>query len=90
MLHVQILPLGLPAPPGVGSVGPISAYGCGPSKSAAASDAIQQLQAKALRMHATAVVDVLIGPGGIGPCAAGYSATANGIAVAARGIPPTY
>ena len=90
MLQVQILPLGMPAPPGVGSVGPIMAYGCGTSVSAAGNDAVTQLQAKALRMRATAVMDVLIGPGGIGPCMAGYSATASGTAVAARGVPPTY
>ena len=90
MLHVPILPLGVPAPPGVGSVGPVSAYGCGPSPADAAGDAVQQLQAKALRMQATAVIDVLFGPGGIGPCQLGYSATASGTAVSARGVPPTY
>jgi len=90
MLHVQILPLGTPAPPGVGSVGPVSAYGCGPSPADAASDAVQQLQAKALRMQATAVISVLFGPGGLGPCQLGYSVTASGIAAAARGVPPTY
>jgi hypothetical protein len=90
MLHVGILPLGTPAPPGVGSVGPVSAYGCGPSPADAASDAVQQLQAKALRMQATAVIDVLFGPGGIGPCQLGYSATASGIAASPRGVPPTY
>lgn len=90
MLNVPILPLGAPPPPGTGSVGPVSAYGCGPSPSDAASDAVQQLQAKALRMQATAVVNVLFGPGGLGPCQLGYSTTASGIAVAARGVPPTY
>lgn len=91
MVHVPVLPLGIPAPPGVGSVGPISAFGCGQSATAASSDAVQQLQVKALRMQATAVVDVLIGPGGIiGPCQMGYNATASGIAVAARGVPPTW
>jgi hypothetical protein len=91
MVHVPVLPLGVPAPPGVGSAGPISAYGCGQSTTAASSDAVQQLQVKALRMQATAVVDVLIGPGGIiGPCQLGYNATASGIAVAARGVPPTW
>jgi hypothetical protein len=91
MVHVPVLPLGIPAPPGVGSVGPISAFGCGQSATAASSDAVQQLQVKALRMQATAVVDVLIGPGGIiGPCQMSYNATASGIAVAARGVPPTW
>jgi len=91
MVHVPVLPLGLPAPLGVGSVGPITAYGCGQSATAASGDAVQQLQVKALRMQATAVVDVLIGPGNIiGPCQLGYNATASGIAVAARGVPPTW
>lgn len=90
MLNVPILPLGLPTPPGVGSVGPVSAYGCGPSPSDAGSDAVQQLQAKALRMQATAVVNVLFSSGGIGPCQLGYSTIASGVAVSARGIPPTY
>ena len=91
MVHVPVLPLGMPAPPGVGSVGPITAFGCGQSATAASSDAVQQLQVKALRMQATAVMDVLIGPGNIiSPCQFGYNATASGIAVAARGVPPTY
>jgi hypothetical protein len=87
---VQIVPLGLPVPPGVGSVGPIDGFGCGPSPSAAETDAIQQLQVKALRTRATAVVDVLVESGGTGLCTAGYKATANGTAVAARGIPSTF
>jgi hypothetical protein len=87
MLEVPVLPLGLPGPPGVGSVGPIFGYGCGSSASGAATDAVQQLQIKALRMQATAVMDVLIVPAGIGPCSAGYSVTASGTAVAAWGLP---
>jgi hypothetical protein len=86
MLRVPVLPLGLPGPPGVGSVGPIFGYGCGSSASGAATDAVQQLQIKALRMQAAAVMDVLIAPAGIGPCSAGYSATASGTAVAAWGL----
>jgi hypothetical protein len=87
MLRVPVLPLGLPGPPGVASVGPIFGYGCGSSASGAATDAVQQLQIKALRMQATAVMDVLIAPAGIGPCSAGYSATASGTALAAWGRP---
>jgi hypothetical protein len=87
MLRVPVLPLGLPGPPGVASVGPIFGYGCGSSASGAATDAVQQLQIKALRMQATAVMDVLIAPAGIGPCSAGYSATASGTALAAWGHP---
>jgi hypothetical protein len=90
MLHVQVLPLGMPAPPNAGSIGPISAYGCGRSPAEATSDTVQQLQAKALAMHATAVADVTFGPGGLGPCQFGYSATASGIGVGPLGIPPTY
>ena len=85
MLRVPVLPLGLPGPVGVASVGPIFGYGCGSSASGAATDAVQQLQIKALRMQATAVMDVLIAPAGIGPCSAGYSATASGTAMSAWG-----
>jgi hypothetical protein len=87
MLRVPVLPLGLPGPPGTASVGPIFGYGCGSSASGAATDAVQQLQIKALRIQATAVMDVLIAPAGIGPCSAGYSVTASGTAVAAWGLP---
>ena len=90
MLHVPILPLGAPLPLYAGSVGPVSAYGCGYSPADATGAAVLQLQAKALRMQATAVVDVLFAPGGIGPCQLGYSTSASGIAVAARAVPPTY
>jgi hypothetical protein len=85
MLRVQILPLGISGPTGVGSVGPILGYGCGSSASGAVTDAVQQLQVKALSMRAIAVIDVLIAP--TGPCYAGYSATARGTAVAASGLP---
>jgi hypothetical protein len=85
MLRVQILPLGVPGPPDVGSVGPILGYGCGSSTSGAVTDAVQQLQVKALSMQAIAVIDVLIAP--TGPCYAGYGATARGTAVAASGLP---
>jgi hypothetical protein len=87
MLRLPVLPLGVPGPTGVASVGPIFGYGCGSSASGAAIDAVQQLQIKALRMEAAAVIDVLIAPAGIGPCNAGYGVTASGTAVAAWGFP---
>jgi hypothetical protein len=90
MLHVPVLPLGMPSPQGVGSVGPITGYGCNVSGSAAATDAVQQLRAKALLLQATAVTDVLITQTGGSGCSAGHAVTASGIAVAARGIPPTW
>jgi hypothetical protein len=85
MLRMPVVPLGLPGPPGVASVGPVFGYGCGSSASGAATNAVQQLQIKALRMQATAVMDVLIVPAGLGPCSAGYSATASGTAMSAWG-----
>jgi hypothetical protein len=90
LLRVQILPLGVAAPPDVGAVATVSSYGCGSTPVAASTDAIEQLRAKALLNQATAVMDVLLGPGGPGPCNAGYSATASGMALAARGVPPTW
>ncbi|HEX2939973.1 MAG TPA: hypothetical protein VHO91_02930, partial [Rhodopila sp.] len=90
MLHVPVLPLGLPPPHGVGPVGAITGYGCDVSGSAAATNAVQQLRAKALLLHATAVTDVLITQLGGSGCSAGYGVTASGIAVAARGVPPTW
>lgn len=90
MLHVPVLPLGMPPPQGVGSVGQITGYGCDVSGSAAATGAVQQLRAKALLLQATAVTDVLITQVGGSGCSAGYAVTASGIAVAARGVPPTW
>lgn len=90
MLRIRVLPLGMPAPPDAGSIGPVSGYGCGSSSAEAASYAVQQLQAKALRMQATAIADVLFSSGGLGPCQLGNSVVASGIAVGPRGVPPTY
>jgi hypothetical protein len=90
MLQVQILPVGMPSPPGAGSIGPVSGFGCGSTSVAASADAVQQLQIKALRLHATAVANVLIGDGGFGTCFQGYSAVANGTAVAPGRLPSTY
>lgn len=90
MLRVSVLPLGKPAPPGVGSIGPIVGYGCASTTEAAERDAVEQLQAKALAMHATAVVDVLVAPEGTGLCFGGQNMVARGIAVGPRGVPPSY
>jgi hypothetical protein len=90
MVHVKILPLGMPAPPGVGSISPISGYACAQTREAASSEAVRQLQVKALSLHATAVVNVLIGAGGETSCLLGFGMLANGTAVAPRGIPSSY
>ncbi len=90
MTRMPIVPLGGPSPPGVGSLGPVEAYGCGQSPSVATANAVQQLQIKALQMHATAVVDVLFDQGGGNGSCQGNGTTANGIGVAPRGIPPSY
>ena len=90
MLLVEILPVGMPAPFNVGSVGPVLSYGCGSTPVQASTDAIQQLRVKALIVRATAVMDVLLAPSGSGPCNAGYGVTASGIALAERGIPPAW
>jgi hypothetical protein len=91
MLQIQILPLGDPAPQGVGSVGPVAGYGCGATQVDASSAAVQQLQLKAMRLHAVAVTDVLIASANSVPsCYTPFAALAKGTAVAPRGIPPTY
>ena len=90
MLHVQVLPLGTPVPDGVGPLAPISGYGCGNTPVEASANAVEQLRIKALRLRATAVTDVQIGSASSLPCNLQYSAIANGIAVAPRGVPPTY
>jgi len=90
MLQVKILPLGTPAPAGAGSVGPISGYGCAPTTEAASTEAVRQLQVKALRLRAVAVIDVLIGPADNTLCLGGQNVIASGIAVAPRGISPSY
>jgi hypothetical protein len=89
MLQVKILPLGMPAPAGAGSVSPVAGYGCASTTEAASEAAVRQLRVKALRLHATAVADVLIGPAE-GVICVGYNMIASGIAVAPRGLPSSY
>jgi hypothetical protein len=86
MLQIRILPLGAPAPAGAGAISPVSGFGCGQTVESASGEAVRQLQAKALRLHATAVMDVLIGPSDLGTCI-GHGMIANGMAVGLRGLP---
>ena len=86
MVYVPVLPLGMAPPPGVGSVGPVSATGCGPDPSAASVEAVQQLKTRVLMMRGTAVVDVVLGPGNTANCANAHAVLAYGIAVAPRGL----
>lgn len=86
MMQIRILPLGTPAPAGVGSISPVSGFGCGQTVEAASGEAVRQLRAKAMRLHATAVMDVLIGPSDLGSCF-GHGIIANGVAVAPQGLP---
>lgn len=90
MLNVLILPLGMQTPPGVGSVGPVSGFGCGVTPVDASGAAVEQLRIKALEMRATGVVDVMIATSTGAPCQGGYGMIANGIAVAPRAIPPNW
>ena len=90
MLNVFILPLGMETPPGVGSVGPISGFGCGATPVDASGAAVEQLRIKALEMRATGVVGVMIASSTTSPCQGGYGMLANGIAVAPRAMPPTW
>jgi hypothetical protein len=90
MQRVSIVPLGRPGPAVGGSIGPIEGYGCGPTPQDASVAAEQQMRVKALARHATAVVDVMIEPDGLGVCAGGHNMMARGIAVGPRGIPSTY
>jgi hypothetical protein len=90
MLRVQILPLGTPAPTNVGAIGAVSGLGCGQSSVAAGGAAVEQLRVKALRMRATGVMDVVIGPSDMGSCMGSSGAIANGIAIGPRGIPSSY
>ena len=90
MLRIMVLPLGAPAPYGVGSISPISGYGCASTSEAASGAAIRQIRVKAMGLHATAVVDVLVGPADSGICFGGYNMIANGIAVGPRAIPSAY
>jgi hypothetical protein len=90
MLRVKILPLGTPAPADAGAIGPVTGLGCGQVSVDAATQAVEQLRVKAMRMHATAVMDVIIGPADFGSCMGHAGATANGIAIGPRGIPSSY
>lgn len=90
MLNVMVLPLGMQTPPGVGSVGPLSGFGCGATPVDASGAAVEQLRIKALEMRATGVVDVMIATSTSAPCQGGYGMVANGIAVAPRAMPPTW
>jgi hypothetical protein len=90
MQRVSILPLGRPGPAGAGSIGPIEGYGCGPTPEDASVAAEQQIRVKAMAKHATAVVDVLIEPDGLGVCPGGHNMIARGIAVGPRGVPSSY
>ena len=49
-----------------------------------------QLQAKALRMQATAVVNVVFAPGGVGPCQLGYRYKRDWYSGGGTCCPPTY
>lgn len=90
MLNVFVLPLGMDTPPGVGSVGPISGFGCGATPVDASGAAVEQLRIKALEMRATGVVGVMIASSTASTCQGGYGMLANGIAVAPRAMPPTW
>jgi hypothetical protein len=90
MQRVNIVPLGSRGPLVAGSIGPISGYGCAPTPEAAKIAAEQQIRVKAMAQHATAVVDVLIEPDGLGVCLGGHNMIARGIAVGPRGIPSSY
>jgi hypothetical protein len=90
MRYVNIVPLGRPGPVGAGSIGPISGYGCGQTPEQARLAAEQQIRVKAMAQHATAVINVLYEPDGIGACLGGHNILAHGIAVGPRGIPSSY
>jgi hypothetical protein len=90
MQRVNVVPLGMPGPAAAGSIGTVSGYGCAQTTEAASFAAMQQIRVKAMALHATAVVDVLIEPEGTGVCFGGYNMIARGIAVAPRGVPSSY
>ena len=81
MLQMPILPLGIAAPVGVTWFGQIEGYGCGNTPVAASDAAVQQLQIKALMLHAAAVVNVLMQPADGFACNAPYGAIATGTTV---------
>lgn len=74
----------------LGSVGPVSGYGCGTSPAAARASALQQLRIKTLQLRATAVENAVTEPASAVLCSGSYAVIAHGIAVAPRGVPPTY
>ena len=60
-MQVRIIPLGMPVPAGIRMVGPVEAYSCKAllwDPPATQGNALQQLQLKALKMGADAVVNV--------------------------------
>jgi hypothetical protein len=81
MLQMPILPLGIAAPAGVVWFGQVEGYGCGNTPVDASSAAIQQLQIKALMVHAAAVVNVLMQPTDGFSCNLPYGAIATGTTV---------
>ena len=90
MQRVNIVPLGRLGPAVAGSIGPISGYGCAPTPEAASLAAEEQIRIKAMAQHATAVVDLLFEPDGLGVCLGGHNMIARGIAVGPRGVPSSY
>ena len=90
MVQMPILPLGVPAPFGVVWLGQVEGYGCGNSPVAASDAAIQQLQIKALMVHAGAVVNVLMQPTDGLACNAPYGSIATGTAVPQKIVPSGY
>ncbi len=83
MVQMPILPLGVAVPAGVTWFGQVEGYGCGSNPAEATSAAVQQLQIKALTVHAAAVVNVLLQPAGGVACNAPYGAIATGTIVRA-------
>jgi len=81
MVQLPVLPLGIAIPAGVTWFGQIDGYGCGSNPTEAANAAVQQLQIKALMIHATAVVNVLMQPADGFTCNAYYGAIATGTTV---------
>jgi hypothetical protein len=90
MLKIKVIPLGSPTPSGTGAIGPVSGVGCAQASVDASGQAVEQLRVKALRLHATAVTDVLIEPGSAFTCPGNYVSVANGMAVGPRAIPSSY
>ncbi len=88
---MPIVPLGVAPPQGLGSVAPVTGFGCGNSRKAAHDRAVQQLRIKALQLRATTVIDVLVQPSDSHVCLFDYGALAHGVAAAPWATtPPTY